>query len=79
MRTSHGNAVYVVAHNYPDYRMWCERHGVQPTGARHVYVSGAHRLRGLVNAEILFVSGWRDRPDWREVYELACIVGRRPV
>jgi hypothetical protein len=78
MRTNHGDAVYIVTRSHQDYREWCEHRGVEPTGGRHVYVSGVHRLRGLRDAEILFVSGWQERSDWRKVYEIACIVGRRP-
>lgn len=71
-------ATYVVARDYDEYKAWCERKRVQPTHGEYIYVSGPHRLRGLERAQILFVGGWAQRPDWRKIYELACLVGRPP-
>lgn len=72
--------LYVVALNYRQFLDWCRRKGHNPNRrpSTVVYVRDAKRLMGLHNVRIVFVQNWEDREDWREIYNRALIVGRRP-
>jgi hypothetical protein len=70
--------LYVVALNYGAYLEWCERKRVQPQGAGFIYVRDVSRLLRVRDVRILFLYGWTERKDWREIHNRALIVGRRP-
>jgi hypothetical protein len=72
--------LYVVALNYRQFLDWCARKGHNPNQrpATVVYVRDATRLMGLRDVRLVFVPNWMDRKDWREIYNRALIVGRRP-
>lgn len=70
--------LFVVALNYRAFLTWCERKGIAPHSKEVVYVQDVKRLMGQRDIRILFIHGWVERKDWREIYNRSIIVGRRP-
>lgn len=70
--------LFVIALGYPQYLYWCRSKGVSPHNGTHRFVTNVSTLRGHREIRILFVPGWRERRDWREIHNAAIIVGRRP-
>ena len=70
--------LFVVALNYRAFLAWCERKGINPHSKEVVYVRDVERLIGQRDIRILFLYGWTERKDWRELHNRALIVGRRP-
>ena len=70
--------LFVVAQNYRAFLDWCERKRIEPHSREVIYVRDVKRLMGQRDIRIVFVGGWVDRKDWREIYNRALIVGRRP-
>ena len=72
--------IYVVALNHRQFLDWCVRKRINPhqRPSPVIYVRDVMTLRGVRDARIVFVQNWDDRKDWREIYNRALIVGRRP-
>ena len=70
--------LFVVALNYRAFLDWCERKRIEPHSREVIYVRDAKRLHGQRDIRILFLYGWTERKDWRDIYNRAVIVGRRP-
>ena len=70
--------LFVVALNYAAYVNWCQAKGYRPHNGSVRYVRDVRTLLGQRDIRILFLYGWEGRKDWREIYNRAMIVGRRP-
>lgn len=70
--------LFVVAYNYNAYVQWCQRKGYAPHGRSVRYVRGVSTLDRQKDIRILFIYGWQERSDGRQIYNRAMIVGRRP-
>lgn len=70
--------LFVVAYNYTAYVNWCQAKGHRPHNGSVRYVRDVNTLRGQQDIRILFLYGWQERKDGRQIYNRAMIVGRRP-
>jgi hypothetical protein len=71
--------IYVVAATSAAYETWCKAQGLHLVNSTHKYVASYRVLVGLTrDVEFLFLPGWQQRSDWRQIYNKALAIGRRP-
>lgn len=71
--------LYVVALNYRQFAEWCARKRIHPESRSVRYVRDVAVLQRLRHpVRILFIENWGGRKDWREIYNRALVIGRRP-
>ena len=67
--------LYVVAPSLIAFEQWCGKQDPHAPLPRVRFVSNVRMLEGLDQANILFLSGWMKRADWRQIYNRALSLG----
>jgi hypothetical protein len=71
--------LYVVARNHRAFEDWCWKQSPNEDLSGVKFVASVKTLAfETQGARFLFLTGWMERADWRQIYNRAIALGERP-
>lgn len=67
----------VLARNARDFEAWCRENGLSSRNRNVIYASRADKLRGLIDAKVIYCPRWSEHPDADRISECARIIEQR--